>query len=90
MADQLRLPDEYVAGMLNTLAPHPLLTTARAEIDRLQADGLDRSAIARSLNARGFPTPSGRGRWHPETVGRQLDPDTWAAYMRRYRARLRR
>jgi hypothetical protein len=59
---------------------------ARAEIARLHADGHGPTAIARSLNARGIPTPTGRGRWYPETVQRHHDPAAWREYMRRYRA----
>jgi hypothetical protein len=43
--------------------------------------------IARSLNARGIPTPTGAGRWWHSTVHRTLYPERWAAYMDRYRAR---
>ena len=60
---------------------------ARAEIVRLQAAGYGYTTIANSLNRRGVPTPSGRGRWHPETVKRHLDPGPWRDYIRRYRAR---
>lgn len=61
---------------------------ARAEIVRLQAAGYSATEIARSLNGRGISTPSGRGRWHPETVKRYADPIArrrWNAYMRQYR-----
>ena len=62
---------------------------ARAEIARLSAEGYGASTIARSLNARGIPTPTGRGQWWPETVRRHHDPQAWAAYIRRYRHRRR-
>lgn len=63
---------------------------ARAEIVRLRAAGYGTRTIARTLNARGVPTPSGRGQWHPATVQRHADPAPWAAYIARYRARQRR
>jgi hypothetical protein len=62
---------------------------ARAEIARLKASGYGPAAIARSLNARSIQTPSGRGRWHPDTIRRHLEPAPWAAYMRTYRSRHR-
>lgn len=67
-----------------------MISAARPIILRLHADGLGPTSIARHLNATGVPTPSGRGRWWPETVVRHRDPATWAAYMRAYRARMRR
>jgi Recombinase len=63
---------------------------ARSEIERMVAAGYGSTAIARSLNARRIPTSSGRGYWWPETVKRQLDPESWRDYVRRYRARQRR
>lgn len=86
---QLRLPD---ALLPRPAAPTPARLEARAEIVRLQASGYGSSAIARSLNLRGVSTPSGRGRWWPETVKRHADPVAraqWAAYVKRYRARER-
>ena len=44
--------------------------------------------IAAVLNARAVPTPSGRGRWHPSTVKRCLDPRAWAEYVRLRRGRI--
>jgi len=60
---------------------------ARAEIARLQAAGYGTTVIARTLNARGVPTPTGRGMWWPDTVRRHVEPAGWAEYMRRYRRR---
>ena len=81
--DQLRLPDELLpVARVN----------AQAEIVRLRAAGYGPSAVARSLNQRGVPTPSGRGRWFPETVKRHADPVErmrWARYIADYRARHR-
>lgn len=67
-----------------------LRTDARVEINRLRAAGYGPTAIARSLNARGIPTPTGRGGWWPQTVRRHVDPAPWAAYIRtKYRPRQR-
>ena len=60
---------------------------AAGEIVRLVRDGYGYTEIARSLNARGVPTPTGRGQWWPATARRHVDRMGWAAYMRRYRAR---
>jgi hypothetical protein len=60
---------------------------ARGEIARLRAAGLGWKAIARDLNDRQVPTPSGRGRWWPESVRRHYEPGAWSAYMRAYRQR---
>ena len=62
---------------------------ARPTIAALRATGLGPTAIARHLNSHGINTPSGRGRWYPETVIRHENPDRWNAYMREYRRRLR-
>src|SRR5204862_1102854 len=67
-------------------APAPTIS-ARAEILRLEAAGYGSTVIARSLNVRGVPTPTGRGRWWPETVRRHVHPEPWAAYQRSYRRR---
>ena len=64
---------------------------AAAEITRLWAAGYTTAEISRSLNGRGVPTPSGRGKWHPDGVRRYGDPrarEKWNDYMRQYRARL--
>jgi hypothetical protein len=86
--DQLRLPDEYLTGWTpKSSRSKPI--EARAEIARLRAAGYGATPIARSLNARGIPTPSGRGQWWPATVLRHADPGPWTAYIRRYRAQRR-
>lgn len=79
MGEQLLLPDEYLTGWT------PARVDARAEIVRLRAEGYGPTTIARSLNARGVSTPTGRGVWWPATVRRHVDPGPWAAYVRRYR-----
>lgn len=88
---QLRLEDELGTFTIRAEAPSMsgMRINARPEIARLQAAGLGWSTIARTLNARGVPTPSGRGRWHPDSVRRHVHPEPWAAYIRRYRARRR-
>ena len=83
--EQMRLPEAW-----HDWRPADPRVNAAAEISRLTAAGYGATAVARSLNSRGIPTPTGRGRWHPETVRRHADPITrrrWAAYMRRYRDR---
>lgn len=85
VGEQMQLP-----AALHDWRPANLGVNAAAEISRLTAAGYGATAVARSLNSRGIPTPSGRGRWHPETVRRHADPITrrrWAAYMRGYRDR---
>lgn len=82
MGEQLQLPAEYLTGWI----PAPSTTLqARAEIIRLQAQGYGLATIARSLNARGVATPSGRGQWWPDSVRRHVNPGPWADYIRRYR-----
>lgn len=69
---------------------HPTRLEARAEIGRLVSLGYGPTAIAASLNRRGISTPSGRGRWYPNTVYRFADARAraaHAAYMREYRRR---
>lgn len=68
--------------------PGPGGIEARAVIAQLRADGLGSVEIARTLNRRAIPTPSGRGRWWPETVRRHVDPGPWRDYIRRYRLRV--
>jgi hypothetical protein len=60
---------------------------AAREITRMVDNGYGYIAIARSLNARGVPTPTGRGQWWPSSARRHVDRMGWADYMRRYRAR---
>ena len=80
--EQLRLPAELLGDM-----GRPAVY-ARAEIVRMRAQGYGTTAIARSLNARGYPTPSGRGQWWADTVRRHADPIAraqWANYVHDYR-----
>lgn len=88
--EQLRLPDELLGDLCGCQPANAQTINARAEIARLRASGTSTAGIARSLNARGVPTPSGRGRWWPETVlrhGDMMRRQQWAAYMARYRVR---
>ncbi len=83
--EQLTLVAALGAVRITGPDPRPMITALRAQ-------GYGPSAIARHFNATGLPTPSGRGRWHPETVARHADPAYRArnaAYMRTYRARHR-
>jgi hypothetical protein len=86
MGEQLRLPTELVGDMVCGCTGPPPRIQARAEIVRLQAAGYNATAIARSLNRRAVPTPSGRGRWWPETVKRHVNPEPWRRYIAQYRA----
>ena len=61
--------------------------SARDEIERLRQLGYSYPAIARSLNAQGIATPSGRGQWHDSSVRAHHDPEAWAAYIAAYRGR---
>ena len=88
--EQLRLPDALIGDICGCQPANARSVSARAEISRLRAAGYGAAETARSLNRRGVPTPSGRGRWHPETVRRHADPAVaaqWRDYMRGYRTR---
>jgi len=87
---QGRLEDELGTFKVMFDPPSPPKVAAVPEILRLRAQGYGPSAIARNLNRRGVPTPSGRGRWWPDTIKRHIDPGPWREYMRRYRADRRR
>jgi hypothetical protein len=89
--EQLRLPEVLTAGMIRT-APPPIDRTggARPIIAALRAQGLGWHATARRLNDARVPTPSGRGIWRSETAMRHAHPDAHAAYMRAWRAGVRR
>jgi hypothetical protein len=81
---QLQLPAEYLTGWTSSTPPRPNVE-ARAEIGRMLAAGYGHTTIARSLNARAVPTPTGRGQWWPASVRRHVEPGPWADYVRRYR-----
>jgi hypothetical protein len=84
-AVQGRLEDHL--GVLRvTFDDSPPIPAVIPEIRRLQAQGYGPTAIARMLNRRQVPTPTGRGRWHPDTVKRHVNPGPWRDYMRHYRA----
>ncbi len=82
MGEQLTLP-AHTSPVTYTGRP---IMSARPVIAGLRAEGNSWAAIARTLNAGGVPTPTGRGRWWGESVHRHADPEAWAAYMRHYRA----
>lgn len=90
---QLRLEDALGTMRVDLCGCVPAMhVDGRRLIAGLKADGYGPTAIARHLNAIGASTPSGRGRWWPETVIRHADPGyplRNAAYMRSYRARRR-
>jgi hypothetical protein len=79
-----------IEGEVGTMRVGAGRLDASGEIARLRAEGMGTTEIARSLNARGVPTASGRGMWWPATVRRHsYQREAWAAYMRSYRARHR-
>jgi DNA invertase Pin-like site-specific DNA recombinase len=70
-------PDAAVAAEARREAAERAAHRLALEIDRLRAGGVEgQAAMARSLNARGVPTPAGRGAWTHTTVARVL---AWAA-----------
>jgi hypothetical protein len=88
--EQLRLPDDLIGDLCDCQPANARQVNARAEISRLRAAGYGAAETARSLNARGVPTPTGRGKWWPETVRRHADPAVtlaWRRYMADYRSR---
>jgi hypothetical protein len=89
MNGQLSIDDVVGTVRVNVGAggSEPPPAPADVEIGRLRGQGLGWTAVARSLNARGIPTPSGRGQWWPSSAMRHTSPhrDAWAAYMRAYR-----
>jgi hypothetical protein len=95
--EQLQLPAHLTAGLVRAVAPPSpgsvnIVVTggARPIIAALRAAGISWHGVARTLNAQGVPTPSGRGRWYGETVNRHANPTAHAAYMRDWRAGVRR
>jgi hypothetical protein len=46
-----------------------------AQVEELRKQGVSFRDIARRWNAKGIPTPSGRGQWHGATVGRLVNTD---------------
>lgn len=90
--EQLRLPVESTGDLCGCQPANARTINARAEIVRLRAAGLGAAETARSLNRRGIATPTGRGRWHPETVRRHAEELVrlrYNAYQREYKARHR-
>jgi hypothetical protein len=81
---QERLPFELLEGWGEVLRLIPV-EQARPRIEAMRKQGMGPKAIAHRLNFDGVVTPSGKGRWYPETVNRFMDRDAWAAKMRDYR-----
>lgn len=84
--EQQRLPWELIGDLCGCVPA----SEARPRIQAMKAAGMGPTMIAHRLNVDGVRTPSGRGRWYPETVQRHANPDAWAQQMRRYRERQRR
>jgi lambda repressor-like predicted transcriptional regulator len=53
----------------------PQDTPLVAQVEELRKQGVSFRDIARRWNAKGIPTPSGRGQWHGATVGRLVNTD---------------
>jgi hypothetical protein len=64
-----------------------MTTDARARIRELRDRGEGWRTVARTLNAEGVPTPSGRGEWHDTAAKHHAEPSSWNAYMAAYRRR---
>lgn len=77
----MRLPPELLGDLCGC---HPV--PAKPIILELHAAGMGWTDIARRLNVDAVPTPTGKGKWHSQTVRRHVDPAPWAAYMRQRRA----
>jgi DNA invertase Pin-like site-specific DNA recombinase len=66
-AAKVRQADDRAADLAQTVAEIRAAGIATAE------------GIAKALNARGIPSPSGRGAWHPTTVSRLVRRQAVAA-----------
>jgi hypothetical protein len=75
-AERLERPEHFDRS---TALP-PLASPSKAELvtwmRTLQGSGMSLQKIADELNARGLPTPSGRGRWQKATIGNLLAEGT--------------
>lgn len=81
---QLRL-EVNEQGAFEPRVPGP---TAKEQIGELRERGYSYTDIARSLNQRRVPTPSGRGQWWRDSVQRHYDAhsaEKWKMSVRRYR-----
>ena len=66
-------PDAAVAAQARREAAEQAAHRLALEVDRLRNEGvLGQAALARALNARGMPPPSGRGVWTHTTVARVI------------------
>jgi hypothetical protein len=60
------------------------MSSATELVRELRAAGYSWHVIARTLNARGVPTPTGSGQWWPASAMRHYDPvarDAWRRYI---------
>jgi DNA invertase Pin-like site-specific DNA recombinase len=66
-------PDAAAAALARRLAAEQAAHRLALEVERLRAEGITgQAAMARALNERGVPVPSGRGAWTHTTVARVL------------------
>jgi hypothetical protein len=65
------------------------VSAAAPLVTQMRADGYSWHVIARALNRRGVPTPTGEGQWWPGSAARHFDAasrDAWRRYIATYRA----
>jgi DNA invertase Pin-like site-specific DNA recombinase len=66
-------PDSGAASVARRVAAERAAHRLSLEVDRLRETGVtSRQGLARALNGRGVPTPTGTGTWTHTTVGRLL------------------
>ncbi|HYI82822.1 MAG TPA: recombinase family protein [Acetobacteraceae bacterium] len=66
-------PDAIAAAQARRLAAERAAHRLALEVDRLRDEGVTgQAAMARALNERGVPVPSGRGAWTHTTVARVM------------------
>jgi Recombinase len=64
-----------VANQRGSVAKSVATQRLVAQAEELRAQGVSFRDIARHWNAKGIPTPSGRGQWHGATVGRLVNTE---------------
>ncbi len=71
------------AGGARLGRPVTMPEDVRSRIEKMRADGLGWTAIARNLNGEGVPTAQGGQRWYPSTVRAMFIPRQTAGSGRR-------
>jgi hypothetical protein len=64
-----------VAQQRGTVAKSVATQRLVVQAEELRKQGVSFRDIARRWNAKGIPTPSGRGQWHGATVGRLVNTE---------------